>query len=177
MLSYCLLLTRPRLIDWNHCGATRIRLKPLPGTPLRLLEPLSLFVYSRYNDGNMLLFRPSWSCTIIYCINRFTSLCKNFSFTWVFSISFSMPCASFSMLDGPGGTADKHSTWCTWHRKASAKNSVSENFLHSEMNLLIQRKHNKQNMMPYNISVLLRIILCNIREFGIKSKQLFFFAR
>ena len=24
--------------------------------------------------------------------------------TWVFSRSFSMPCTSFSMLDGPGGT-------------------------------------------------------------------------
>ena len=25
----------------------------------------------------LLLFCPSWSCTIICCINRFTSLCKN----------------------------------------------------------------------------------------------------
>ena len=38
-----------------------------------------------------------------------------------------MPCASFSMLDGPGG------------RKASAKNSSKLNkFLHSEVNILIQ---------------------------------------
>jgi hypothetical protein len=39
-----------------------------------------------------------------------------------------MPCASFSMLDGPGG-------------KASAKNSSKlSKFLHSEVNLLIIRK-------------------------------------
>ena len=38
--------------------------------------------------------------------------------TWVFSRSFSMPCASFWMLDGPGGTGCK--------------------FLHSEVNILIQ---------------------------------------
>ena len=111
-----------------------------------------------------------------------------------------MPCASFSMLDGPGGTGCdvpvhgnwdsrgvivaavsdcvrecmglvmyqiqsnktatitpaiqttmnpniaasstatvKHWKWCTWHRKASAKNSSKLNkFLHSEVNLLIQ---------------------------------------
>ena len=48
----------------------------------------------------MMLFCPSWSCTLIYCIIRFTSLCKNFSLTCVFSRSFSMPCASFSMLGG-----------------------------------------------------------------------------
>ena len=48
--------------------------------------------------------------------------------TWVFSRSFSMPCASFSMLDGPSGT---------W--KASAKNwSKLNKLLHSEVNLLIQ---------------------------------------
>ena len=41
---------------------------------------------------------------IIYCIIRFTSLCKNFTLTWVFSRSFLMPCASFSVLDNPGGT-------------------------------------------------------------------------
>ena len=47
--------------------------------------------------------------------------------TSVFSRSFLMPCASFSLLDGPG-------------RKASAKNSSKLNkFLHSEVNLLIQR--------------------------------------
>ena len=51
----------------------------------------------------MLLFCPSWSCTIICII--FTSLCKKLvKLTWVFSRSFSMPCASFSMLGGPGGT-------------------------------------------------------------------------
>ena len=33
----------------------------------------------------------------------------------------------------------KHWKWCTWHRKASAKNSSKLNkFLHSEVNLLIQ---------------------------------------
>ena len=38
---------------------------------------------------------------VLFC----TSLCKKLvKLTWVFSRSFSMPCASFSMLDGPGGT-------------------------------------------------------------------------
>ena len=55
-----------------------------------------------------------------------------------------MPCASFSMLDGPGGTA---------------KNSSKLNkFLHSEVNLLIQHiivqdqdgQNNKQTD-PYNL--------------------------
>ena len=42
-----------------------------------------------------------------------------------------MQCASFSMLDGPGG--------CPWHRKASAKTSSKLNkFLHSEVNQIIQ---------------------------------------
>ena len=41
-------------------------------------------------------------CTIICII--FTSLCKKLvKLTWVFSRSY-MQCASFSMLDGPGGT-------------------------------------------------------------------------
>ena len=61
----------------------------------------------------MLLFCPSWSCTIICCINWFTSLCKTV----------------------------KHWKWCTWHRKASAKNSSKlKKFLHSEVNQLIQHK-------------------------------------
>ena len=39
------------------------------------------------------------------------------------------------MLDG----TVEHWKWCTWHRKASAKNSNKLNkFLHSEVNLLIQ---------------------------------------
>ena len=83
----------------------------------------------------MLFFCPSWSCTIICYINRFTSLCKNLFnlLEWVFGRSFSMPCASFSMLDSPGWK------WYTWYRKASAKNSSKLNkFLDSEMNLLIQ---------------------------------------
>ena len=45
-----------------------------------------------------------------------------------------MPCATFSMFYGPGGTGCS-----TWHRKASAKNSSKLNkLLHSEVNLLIQ---------------------------------------
>ena len=59
-------------------------------------------------------------CTIICII--FTSLCKKLvKLTWVFSRSFSMPCASFSMVDV------KHWELCTWHRKASAKNSSKFN--------------------------------------------------
>ena len=52
-----------------------------------------------------------------------------------FSRNFSVPCASFSMLDGPGGTDCN----VPEHRKASAKNSSKLNkFLHSEVNQLIQ---------------------------------------
>ena len=59
--------------------------------------------------------------------------------TSVFSRSFSIPCASFSMLDGPVGTGTiKHCKQYTWLRKASAKNSSKLKFLHSEVNLLIQ---------------------------------------
>ena len=103
----------------------------------------------------MLLFCPSWSCTIIYCIIRFTSLCKNFLLTWNFSRSFSMPCASFSMLDGP----IKHWTLCTWHQKASAKTSSKLNkFLHSEVNLLIQHiivqdQDGQNNNIKYKIEL------------------------
>ena len=86
----------------------------------------------------------------------FTSLCKKLvKLTWVFSRSFSRPCASFSMLGGPGGTGCNVLVrscwkWCTWHRKASAKNSSKLNkFLHSEVNQLIQhiimQDHDGQN--------------------------------
>ena len=58
--------------------------------------------------------------------------------TWVFSRGFSASFPSSSMLDGSTGTV-KHWKWCTWHRKASAKNSSKLNkFLHSVVNLLIQ---------------------------------------
>ena len=58
-----------------------------------LLCSLSIF------NENKMLFCPSWSCTII-CIIWFTALCKELiKLTWVFSRSFSKPCASFSMLD------------------------------------------------------------------------------
>ena len=58
--------------------------------------------------------------------------------TWVFSRSFSMPCESFLMLANSTRTV-KHWKWCTWHWKASAKNTSKLNkFLHSEVNLLIQ---------------------------------------
>ena len=44
----------------------------------------------------------------INCIIWFTSLCKKLvKLTWVFSRSFSMPCASFSLLDGPGGARSR----------------------------------------------------------------------
>ena len=69
--------------------------------------------------------------------------------TWVFSRSFSISCASFSMLDGPGGTV-KH-----WKWKASTKNSSKLNkFLHSEVNLLIQHIIvQDQDGQNYNIAI------------------------
>jgi hypothetical protein len=41
-----------------------------------------------------------------------------------------MPCASFSMHDGPGGDP--------WHRKPGKNSSKLNKFLHNEVNLLIQ---------------------------------------
>ena len=82
----------------------------------------------------VLIFCPSWSCTIIYYIFRFINKLTPWlmetrgsmphsqgisnnpctepnqfhyaksSLTWVFSRSFSLPCAPFSMLNGPGAT-------------------------------------------------------------------------
>ena len=61
--------------------------------------------------------------------------------TWVFSRSFSVPCASFSMLDGPNS-------------------SKLNKFLHSEVNLLIQHiivqeqdgQNNNNDRIPNTIS-------------------------
>jgi hypothetical protein len=65
--------------------------------------------------------------------------------TSVFSRSFSMPCASFSMLDDPGFHRD-HGALKIMNLKASAKNSSKLNkFLHSEVNLLIQQDQDGQN--------------------------------
>ena len=123
--------------------------------PIKTCEALVIFLINR-KQYIMLLFCPSWSCTIICWINRFTSLCKNL-FTWVFSRSFS--CASFSMLNDPGGTV-KHWKWCTWHRKASAKNSNKLNkFLHSEVNLLIQ--YSFHNVMTSNKLILFALDIVN----------------
>ena len=73
------------------------------------------------------LFCPSWSCTIICCINSFISLCKNLFNLLEFLADFRCH------------VTVKHWKWCTWHRKASAKNSSKLNkFLHSEVNLLMQ---------------------------------------
>ena len=80
------------------------------------------------------LFCPSSSCTIICCINTFTSLCKNqFKLLEFLAEAFRchVPCASTGTV--------KNGKLCTWHRKASAKNSSKLNkFLHSEVNQLIQ---------------------------------------
>ena len=88
---------------------------------IQYFQQNSIPLYSLYqcqnskNCPNMLIFCPSWSCTIIYYIIIFTSLCNIFTYVLeVFSRSFSMPCASFSMLDGPGETGcdvPVHSSW------------------------------------------------------------------
>ena len=57
--------------------------------------------------------------------------------TWVFSRSFSMSCASFSMARRSRSSIENYAHG--WHRKASAKNSSKLNkFLQSEVNILIQ---------------------------------------
>ena len=61
--------------------------------------------------------------------------------TWVFSRSFSMPCASFSMNLNIAASSVKHWKRCIWQRKASTINSSKLNkLLHSEVNLLVQQK-------------------------------------
>ena len=50
-----------------------------------------------------------------------------------------MPWATFSMLDGPGGTGCDVPVCgcCPWHRKASAKTQVSlTRFLQSEVKII-----------------------------------------
>ena len=86
----------------------------------------------------------------ICCNNRFTSLCKNlFNVLEFLAGAFWCHVHHFQCLTVPVellGTI-KHWKWCTWHQKASAKNS--NKFLHSEVNLLIQhiivQDHDGQN--------------------------------
>ena len=67
----------------------------------------------------LLLFCPSWSCTIICII--FTSLCKNLVKLTLISSTRTV----------------KHWKWCIWHRKASAKTQVSlTRFLQSELKII-----------------------------------------
>ena len=55
---------------------------------------------------------------------------KGFPFPFSYFESFSMASSTWTI---------KHWKWCTWHQKASAKNSSKSNkFLHSLVNLLIQ---------------------------------------
>ena len=49
-----------------------------------------------------------------------------------------MPCASFSMLDGPDGTGLSIENDSHVIKKLLLKTQASEKFLHSEMNLTIQ---------------------------------------
>ena len=85
------------------------------------------YVWLLGNSGE--LFCLSWSCTVICCINRFTSLSKN-----LFNL--------LEFLVEAFRCTFKHWKWCTWHRKASARNSSKLNkFLYSEVNKLIQHKN------------------------------------
>ena len=89
----------------------------------------------------MLLFCPSWSCTVICCINRFTSLCKNLFNLLEFSAgAFRYHVHHFKCLT-VSVELPQQWKWCTWHRKAFAKNSSKLNkFLHSQVKLSIQLK-------------------------------------
>ena len=52
-------------VTWNFClGVSYTKLIKISSSILN-------------NKFHLLLFCPSWSCTIICCINRITSLCKN----------------------------------------------------------------------------------------------------
>ena len=108
---------------------------------------LPLSVSLNYTQGKhyinkiyVLLFCPSWSYTIICCIHRFTSLCKNL-FNLLEFVAETLRCHvyNFQCLTVPAPSSienDAHSI----HRYASAKNSNKLNkFLHREVNLLIQR--------------------------------------
>ena len=89
---------------------------------------------------------------LLCCINWFTSLCKNlFNLLEFLAEAFRCHLHHFQCLTVPvelaaaswtaassTGTV-KHWKWCTWHRKASAKNSSKLNkSFHSEMNQLVQ---------------------------------------
>ena len=73
------------------------------------------------------------------CINRFTLLCKNLFNLLEFLVEIvDAMCIIFNAWRSTGTI--KPWKWCTWHRKASAKNSSKLNkFLHREVNQLIQR--------------------------------------
>ena len=99
-----------------------------------------------------MLFCPSLSWTIICCINRFTSLCKDlFNLIEFLAEAFQCHVHHFQCLTVPVASSTgtvKHWKWCTWHRKASAKNSNKLNkSLHSEVNLLIQQNYATAGMI------------------------------
>ena len=152
----------------------------------------------------LLLFCPSWSCTIICCINRFTSLCKNlFNLLEFLAEAFRCHVHHFQCLTVSVDLAVmflfKHSNhnnitaipttmnrnisasstrtvkqwkWCTWHRKAFAKNSSKLNkFLHSEVNQLIQHIIVQDQDGQNNIIYTVLLMLLNQSPCIMKSKQ------
>ena len=66
-----------------------------------------------------------------------------------------MPCASFSMLDGLGGTPVSSSDENYAHGIANLLliAQVSETFLHSEVNLIIQYKNKIRAVNDFTYSV------------------------
>ena len=103
----------------------------------------------------MLLFCPSWSCTITYCIIKFTSLhyARTFHLLKFLAEAFQCHVHHFQCLTVPVELAqvplglssienDAHSI-----KKLLLKIQVSEKFLHSEVNLIIQ--YNIGNVVTY----------------------------
>ena len=109
-------------------------------------------IQSSNHYSGMLLFCPSSSCTIICCIDWFTSLCKNLLNLLEFLVE-AFRCHVHHFQLSSTGTV-KHWKLCTWHQKASARNSSKLNkFLHSEVNqsiqhIIVQDEDGQNNNIP-----------------------------
>ena len=112
-----LCLSHPRLCGTGAEGCTWCHLYVKPTSaqrPLLLVDIWNICI-------NSLMYSWIQKEILLCCINWFISLCKNL----------------FNLLKLT--VTVKHWKWCTWHRKASAKNlSKLNKFLHSEVNQLIQ---------------------------------------
>jgi hypothetical protein len=106
------------------------------------------YVYGPFSQHIKKILLASWlEPYFLCCINRLISLSKNlFNLTEFLAEAFRYHVHHFQCRHV------KYWTWCTWHRKASAKKSSKLNrFLLSEVNLqhIIAQDQNEQNNNRY----------------------------